>query len=174
MHLEPTPTNAKPENDVSNLHILLAEGTGPMAYLIVAMLAEINVDLVQNEGYWNSHQADQCVGVRLPWYHRTSHFQWPIARLLRMLRGLKILKKIGDCGEPKWTRTTDPDIRNVVLYPTELWVHWDQINLSTKNGQLVTFWRYYYSVWPLEIMVVISHENVSQIVNMKISIIYLN
>ena len=94
LHLEPTPTGAKPENDVSNLRILLAEGTGPMAYLIVAMLAEFNVDLVQNEGYWNSYQADQCVGVRLPWYHRTSHFQWPIARLLRMLRGLKILKKL--------------------------------------------------------------------------------
>jgi hypothetical protein len=30
---------------------LLAEGTGPMADLIAAMLAEINVDLVQNEGY---------------------------------------------------------------------------------------------------------------------------
>lgn len=51
LHLEPTPTDAKPENDVSNLRILLAEGTGPMAYLIVAMLAEFNVDLVQNEGY---------------------------------------------------------------------------------------------------------------------------
>ena len=51
MHPEPTPTDAKPENDVPNSRILLAEGTGPMADLIVAMLAEINVDLVQNEGY---------------------------------------------------------------------------------------------------------------------------
>jgi hypothetical protein len=51
MQPEPTPTDAKPENDVSNLRILLAEGTGPMADLIAAMLAEINVDLVQNEGY---------------------------------------------------------------------------------------------------------------------------
>ena len=66
MQPEPTPTDAKLENDVSNLRILLAEGTGPMADLIVAMLAEINVDLVQNEGYRNRHQADQCVGVRLP------------------------------------------------------------------------------------------------------------
>jgi hypothetical protein len=51
MQPEPTPTDAKPENDVSNLRILLAEGTGPRADLIAAMLAEINVDLVQNEGY---------------------------------------------------------------------------------------------------------------------------
>jgi hypothetical protein len=51
MHPESTPTDAKPENDVPILRILLAEGTGPMADLIAAMLAEINVDLVQNEGY---------------------------------------------------------------------------------------------------------------------------
>ena len=51
MQPEPTSTDAKLENDVSNLRILLAEGTGPMADLIVAMPAEINVDLVQNEGY---------------------------------------------------------------------------------------------------------------------------
>lgn len=47
MQPEPPPTDAKPENDIANLRVLLAEDTGPMADLIVAMLAEINVHLVE-------------------------------------------------------------------------------------------------------------------------------
>lgn len=47
MQPEPKPTEAEPENDISGLRVLLVEDTGPMADLIVAMLAAINVHQVQ-------------------------------------------------------------------------------------------------------------------------------
>lgn len=43
--------------------------------------------------------------------------------------------RVNIIGEPEWIRTTDPEIRNFVLYPTELRVHIFETNRSMDNGQ---------------------------------------
>jgi hypothetical protein len=47
--------------------------------------------------------------------------------------------RVNVIGEPEWIRTTDPKIRNFVLYPTELRVHFFEINPSMENEQLNQF-----------------------------------
>ncbi len=34
---------------------------------------------------------------------------------------------------PKWTRTTNPQLRRLMLYPIELWAHLDKFNAISKG-----------------------------------------